>query len=73
MLNPQVGEHYIARVGANLTVIRMDGETKNTLTGRTQYAFTNMVSGREIKIKSKAKLRRHVPKDLVAEMVKIYS
>lgn len=72
MLTPVVGEHYIAKVSNDLTVLRFDGMEESRYT-RDRFLCTNLKSGRQIGIKSKQKFRRHVPSHLVSSMLDIYS
>lgn len=68
MLKSQVivGECYIARVGPKLTVVHIIEEC-----GRG-YSAKNTISGRDVFIKSAAKLRRMIPANQVDMVRDIY-
>lgn len=61
----EIGKVYIAKVSGRLCRVRVTSITKREGYGRTKattrYDATNLETGREITIKSAAKLRRESP------------
>jgi hypothetical protein len=68
---PTVGQHYIAKVAGNITIVKFDEIYESRLSGK-QYLCTNLKSGRQVQFKSTAKFRRHVPDSLLGAMREIY-
>jgi hypothetical protein len=67
-----IGEHYVAKISGRLTVVRLD--SINNIwrhNGRSQrfngWKATNMRTGREVAIRSAAKLRSRVTEHQLAQ------
>lgn len=63
----EIGEAYVARVGPNITVIRLTRESR-----RGGWDAVNLVSGCMVHVNTRMKLRRHVPRNVVQRVVDIY-
>ena len=60
-----VGKYYRAKVSGVLTVVRLDSEHHYG-----GWSATNIATGRQVRIKSAAKLRREVPKELANDLAR---
>jgi hypothetical protein len=68
-----VGQVYVAKISGKLTRVRIDSEVESRTIGEGGYSgrpkrkigggwmATNLNTGRQVRIKSAAKLRLHIP------------